>query len=35
MNKFYRWCYDITLYVFKVAGDGGHTKKYKAPRSSY
>ena len=27
MNKFYRWCYDITLYVFKVAGDGGRTKR--------
>ena len=26
MNKSYRWCYDITLYVFKVAGDGGRTK---------
>ena len=21
MNKFYRWCCDITLYVFKVARD--------------
>ena len=29
MNKFYRWCYDITLYVFKVARDGERTKNTK------